>query len=151
MNTATKLKVTVDGSELALTDEPVSVELVEPGVYSVLVGLRSFDVRADSAHGEAWIAGRRLEVLVEDPRELSASASSGQAAGKRDLIAPMPGKVIRLLAAEGDEVLAGQGLVVVEAMKMQNEIPAPKAGRVNALRVTPGDSVAAGQVLATVE
>lgn len=151
--TTTTLKVSVDGKEFALNAEQpaVSVELVEPGVYSVLVGRRSFDVRVDNGRGEAWISGRLYEVLVEDPRELSASASSGAAAGRRDLIAPMPGKVIRLLVAEGEGVTAGQGVIVVEAMKMQNEMPAPKAGRVTSLRVGPGDSVAAGQVLATVE
>lgn len=148
---STKWRVSVDGREIAPDGQPVSVEHVEPGVYSVLIGTRSFDVRVNHGHGEAWIGGRRFEVLIEDPRELSASASSGQAAGPRALVAPMPGKVVRLLAAEGDEVTAGQGLVVVEAMKMQNEMPAPKAGRLTAVRVSPGDSVAAGQVLATVE
>jgi biotin carboxyl carrier protein len=63
----------------------------------------------------------------------------------------MPGRVIRVLVSEGDEVAAGQGIVVVEAMKMQNEMPSPKAGRVASVSVKPGDAVASGQVLAAVE
>ncbi|HSB13592.1 MAG TPA: acetyl-CoA carboxylase biotin carboxyl carrier protein subunit, partial [Bryobacteraceae bacterium] len=65
--------------------------------------------------------------------------------------APMPGKVVRVLAAEGDLVEAGQGLLVVEAMKMQNEVKAPKAGRVAALAAREGGTVAAGDVLAVIE
>jgi biotin carboxyl carrier protein len=63
----------------------------------------------------------------------------------------MPGKVIRVLVEEGGEVTAGQGIVVVEAMKMQNEMPSPKAGRVVSIAVKAGDAVATGQVLAVIE
>jgi biotin carboxyl carrier protein len=63
----------------------------------------------------------------------------------------MPGKVVRILAAAGEEVAAGQGIVVVEAMKMQNEMKAPRAGRVIAITVRENDSVNAGAVLATIE
>jgi len=63
----------------------------------------------------------------------------------------MPGKVVRLLAAEGQQVQAGQGLLVIEAMKMQNEIKAPRAGRVVSLSVGEGATVTAGQALAVLE
>jgi biotin carboxyl carrier protein len=63
----------------------------------------------------------------------------------------MPGRVVRLLAAQGDEVKAHQGVVVIEAMKMQNELKSPKDGRIAELRVAPGDTVAAGDVLAVIE
>jgi len=65
--------------------------------------------------------------------------------------APMPGKIVRLLVAEGDSVAAGQGLLVMEAMKMQNEMKAPKAGRVVSLTAREGATVAAGDVLAAIE
>ena len=73
------------------------------------------------------------------------------AEGRQNLVAPMPGKVIRVLVAQGDEVAVGQGVVVVEAMKMQNEIKSPKAGIVVEVRVTAGATVNANQVLAVVE
>jgi biotin carboxyl carrier protein len=63
----------------------------------------------------------------------------------------MPGKVVRVLARDGDKVEAGQGVVVVEAMKMENELAAPRAGRVRKLVVEPGQSVEAGAVLAVIE
>jgi biotin carboxyl carrier protein len=63
----------------------------------------------------------------------------------------MPGKVVRVLAAVGDSVEAGQGILVVEAMKMQNELKAPRAGRVVSVSAKEGDTVAAGEVMAEVE
>lgn len=144
-----KLRVLVDGEPVGLKNGEVSVEQVEPGVFSVLVGARSFEVSLDG--GTAWVDGRSFEVRVEDPRELSDASALGGSAGRRELRAPMPGRVIRVLVSEGDEVAAGQGIVVVEAMKMQNEMPSPKAGRVASVSVKPGDAVASGQVLAAVE
>lgn len=144
-----KLRVLVDGEIVDLGNGEVSVETVEPGVFSVLLDGRSFEVIVDG--GTAWVRGQEFQVELQDPRELSDSAGADAATGRRELRAPMPGKVIRVLASEGEEVAAGQGIVVVEAMKMQNEMPSPKAGRVVALPVKPGDAVAAGQVLAAVE
>ena len=63
----------------------------------------------------------------------------------------MPGKVVRILVAAGDEVAAGQGIVVIEAMKMQNEMKAPRAGRVAAIQARENDSVVAGAVLAVID
>jgi biotin carboxyl carrier protein len=67
------------------------------------------------------------------------------------VLAPMPGRVVRVLVAPGDEVAAKQGVVVVEAMKMENELRSPKAGRVKEVMVTPGTSVDAGRVLVVIE
>lgn len=143
-------RVRVDGELVPLAAADHSVEQVEPGVYSILIHGRSYEARLDGA-GRVWIGGRAYAVAVEDPRELSASANGAGAASRRELVAPMPGKVIRVLVADGDEVQVGQGIVVVEAMKMQNEMPAPRAGRVTALRVEAGAAVSAGQVLAVIE
>ena len=74
-----------------------------------------------------------------------------EAEGRQPIVAPMPGKVIRLLVSAGDEVEAGQGLVVVEAMKMQNEIRSPKRGKVERVVATEGQNVNAGEVLAWVD
>jgi biotin carboxyl carrier protein len=129
-----------------------SVTEVEPGIYSVLWAGRSYEVKIalDKGKGFADIAGHHYAVQAVDPRELSPGAATG-AAGREEVIAPMPGKVVRVLVEQGAEVAAGQGLVVVEAMKMQNEMPAPRAGRVVLLRAAPGAAVAAGELLAAIE
>ena len=146
-----KLRVLVDGEAVELREDGgASIEQVEPGVWSVLIDGRSFEVSLDG--GRAAIAGAgSFAVKVEDPRELSTEAASGAAGGRYVLAAPMPGRVIRVLVKEGDDVAAGQGIVVVEAMKMQNEMPASRAGRVVSIGVKPGDAVSTGQVLAAIE
>ena len=71
--------------------------------------------------------------------------------GVQPVVAPMPGRVVRVLVSPGDEVAARQGVVVVEAMKMENELRSPKAGKVKEVNVTPGTSVEAGRVLVVIE
>ena len=97
------------------------------------------------------IGGHRYEFSVEDPRSLrSRRAGAGAADGPRTLYSPMPGRVIRILLPQGSAVAAQQGVLVVEAMKMQNELKSPKAGVVTKMLVSEGDTVAAGQPLATI-
>ncbi|HYI97650.1 MAG TPA: biotin/lipoyl-containing protein [Bryobacteraceae bacterium] len=117
-----------------------SVLEVEPGVYSVLIAGGSFEIRANE-----------IDVIIEDPREPRKAVALAGLEGRQTITAPMPGKVIRLLVAEGEEVRRGQGLVVIEAMKMQNELKSPKDGRVTSLPAEEGAAVGAGQVLAVVE
>lgn len=131
----------------------LDVHEVEKGVYSVMLNHRSYEVRVlrnrDGWHVE--IGGRSLAVEVEDPREAKSRRKGQGGEGRRDITSPMPGKVVRVLVAQGDVVEEGQGLVVVEAMKMQNEMKAPKAGTVIALAARAGASVTAGEVLVTLE
>ncbi len=122
---------------------------VEPGVYSILWNGRSYEARA--IDGGVRIDGRFWRTEAVDPREAAAGAGANGPAGPAQVAAPMPGKVIRALVEEGQQVAAGQGLVVVEAMKMQNEMQAPRAGRVVALRAREGAAVAAGEVLVVIE
>lgn len=89
--------------------------------------------------------------LIDPKRLRSAQGSSGQGHGSAKVVAPMPGKIVRLLVAVGAQVEAGAGIVVVEAMKMQNELRSPRAGTVTALHADPGTTVNAGDVLATIE
>ena len=121
----------------------------EAGVYSVLVDGASYEVRVTG--DQVTVNGHTFEVALEDPRQWKRSRATAGATGKISLTAPMPGKVVRVLVAVGDEVTAGQGIVVVEAMKMQNELKAPRAGRVTSIRVKENDSVNAGAVLAVIE
>jgi biotin carboxyl carrier protein len=88
---------------------------------------------------------------VRDPRRRSGQRGRHGLGGSQQVISPMPGRVVRLLVAQGDEVSAGQGLVVVEAMKMQNELKAPRDGRVLTLTAREGATIAAGEVLAVIE
>jgi biotin carboxyl carrier protein len=139
----------VDDREIA-----VDFSQVEPGVLSLLMDGRSYECRLDRAAGETsiWVGGTRYGVEVRDPRSLrSRRAAVGHGDGPVRLIAPMPGKVVRVLAAENTEVQAGQGVLVVEAMKMQNEIKSPKKGVVQRILAAEGAAVNAGDALAIVE
>ena len=128
---------------------PPDIVEVESGVYSVLADGNSYEVRV--AGSEVFVDGYRFHIEMEDPRQWKRRSADSRLEGRVSIVAPMPGKVARLMVAEGDEVEAGQGIVVVEAMKMQNELKSPRAGRVTSIMVKPGDSVNAGAVLATVE
>ncbi len=128
------------------------VEVVEPGVYSVLIDGRSYEARVEETADALVVVidGRRFEIEARDPRRFFRKRTGAGADGIQTIAAPMPGKVVRVLAAVGDEVAAGQGLLVVEAMKMQNELKAPRAGRVLAMSAAEGATVAAGETLATI-
>jgi biotin carboxyl carrier protein len=134
-------------------EHDAQVEAPEPGVYSILMNGRSYDARVEEAPGGILVVvidGFRFEVEVRDPRRRAGRPGAKGVDGVQSLTAPMPGKVVRVLVNTGDAVEAGQGLVVVEAMKMQNEIKAPRPGRVLALPAREGATVAAGEVLATI-
>jgi biotin carboxyl carrier protein len=129
------------------------LEMPEPGVYSVLLEGRVYEARVEetTAGVVVVIDGYRFEMEVRDPRRWNRKDNIRGGVGIRTVAAPMPGKVVRLLVAAGDIVAAGQGLLVVEAMKMQNEMKAPRAGRVLSLSVKEGATVTPGQVLVTIE
>jgi biotin carboxyl carrier protein len=97
------------------------------------------------------LAQGALRAVVDGRRGLGAGGAAGDVEGEQRVVAPMPGRVVRVLVAPGDEVSARQGLVVVEAMKMENELGSPKAGRVKDVQVAPGAAVEAGRVLVVVE
>jgi biotin carboxyl carrier protein len=122
---------------------------VEPGIYSVILDGCSYEVAATGS--EIEMGGERFQVEVEDPRKWNPAGLSRKAEGREAIKAPMPGKVVRILVAAGDEVKAGQGLVVLEAMKMQNEMRAPRGGRVVSVAVKDHEAVNAGSILVTME
>jgi biotin carboxyl carrier protein len=121
-----------------------------PGSYSVLIAGRSYSVIAVTP-GEIVVNARTFAVEVFDPREMRGRKSAGAGDGPLKIAAMMPGKVVRVLVSEGDAIEAGQGLVVVEAMKMQNEMKSPKAGRVVEIKTRADATVAAGEVLLVIE
>ena len=130
-----------------------SVESPEPGVYSVLLDGRSYDAFVeDTPTGlVVTIEGHRFELEIRDPRRWSRKTAGAGAGAVQSIVSPMPGKVVRVLAAPGDEVVAGQGIVVVEAMKMQNELKSNRTGRVLSVPAKEGATVNAGELLATIE
>jgi len=115
---------------------------------------RNVQVAPGSERGELLIGvdGKSVSAVLNGRRTGRAAADGGsQADGEQTLVAPMPGRIVRLLVARGDEVAARQPIVVVEAMKMENELRSPKTGRVKEIAVGAGDSVEAGRVLAIIE
>lgn len=142
-----------DGEAWLVNGRPASVLEVEAGIYSVLFGGRSFEARIEKA-ADGWavtIGGRRYLLEVSDPRRLKRRRDALYGEGRQRVVSPMPGKIVRVLVTQGDEVEAGQGLLVVEAMKMQNELKAPRAGRVAAVAAQVGAAVSAGEVLAVLD
>ncbi len=124
-----------------------------PGAYSILLDGRSFELHVEAAGDRLLLraAGREFRVEIADPRSWRRGRGVGvDVAGHQQVTAPMAGKIVRVLVATGQHVEAGQGLFVVEAMKMQNEIQSPKAGTVERLLAEPGRTVETGEVLAVV-
>lgn len=130
-----------------------NVEIPEPGVYGVLLDGRSYDAFVeDTPTGlVVTIEGFRFDIEVRDPRRWSRRTAGAGGGTVQSILSPMPGKVVRVLSAAGDEVVAGQGIVVVEAMKMQNELKSNRTGRVLTVAAKEGATVTAGELLATIE
>lgn len=128
--------------------DEIDIVEVEPNVYSVLVDGVSYEARRIG--NEVTINGASVEVEVHDRMQWKRSTSAADALGRASLRAAMPGKIVRVLVAVGDEVMAGQSILVIEAMKMQNELKSPRIGRVTAIEVKENDSVNAGELLATI-
>jgi biotin carboxyl carrier protein len=116
-------------------------------------GSHSVDVAmTERAAGEYLVQLPRVSLTATvDARRVVRASHPVVGAGEQRVVAPMPGRVVRVLVQAGDEVIARQGLVVVEAMKMENELTAPRAGRVKDVSVTEGLSVEAGRLLVTIE
>jgi biotin carboxyl carrier protein len=134
-------------------ERQASVESPQSGVYSVLLDGRSYDayVEETPAGIVVVIDGYRFEIVARDPRRWSRNSSGRGGDTVQSIVSPMPGKIVRVLVAPGAAVEAGQGIVVVEAMKMQNEMKAARAGTVLTVPAREGATVAAGELLATIE
>jgi biotin carboxyl carrier protein len=131
----------------------VDAVLARPDVLSLRIGNLAYEVKAERLAGDfcLCVGSERFAADVRDPRSLRGRTRSGDDRAPRKIAAPMPGKVVRLLVREGDEVEGGAGVAVVEAMKMQNEIKSPKRGTVRKILVGENAAVNAGDVLAIVE
>lgn len=155
-------QITLDGAELTVEWTPAGHDAAARR-YGLLVGTRSYgitvrplpaddDTSADGRAFEVHIGGVPYLVSVQDERARALASLAGGAhiSGDAALRAPMPGLVSNVLAAEGEAVRRGQAIVVLEAMKMENDLPAPRAGIVKAVKVAPGQTVNQGDVLAVI-
>ena len=138
-----------------LDDQEVQADIFEIslGIYSVLLGGESFEVRVEERSNGLilHVGNHEFPAEIIDPRQWRRGRrGSAEAEGRQQVLAPMPGKVVRVMIQEGGAIEAGQGLLVVEAMKMQNEIKSPKSGKIESLLVREGQAVNAGEVLAVV-
>jgi biotin carboxyl carrier protein len=144
------------GWRILLDGQLVDADVAEiaPNIFSVLIGGESHEVKVtpSSSNGALTLqtAHHEFSAEVRDPRAWRGRRGTIEAEGRQQVVAPMPGKVVRVLVQAGDQVEAGQGLLVVEAMKMQNEVRSPKSGTVERLLAKEGQPVNAGEVLCVV-
>ena len=143
-------RVSVDGTEFFVDGKKTGRTN-----YSLIVDNRSFEIEVDNAEDEyrVLVDGRNYHVNLVDERRvrIGGAQSALELQGRQRVSVPMPGKVIEVLVSEGDNVEKGQGLVIVEAMKMENEVRSPITGEVKEIKVKPGDAVEGGAVLIVIE
>ena len=155
-----RVDIEVIHSETAVTEAQVGgrkysldAKAVEPGIYWFNWNNRSIEISV-TPNGDAYTVsagGRRTLVEIVDARTALRKAAQQGHAGTVELRAPMPGKVVEVLVNEGAQVEMNQGILVIEAMKMQNEIKSPKRGTVKKILASEGAPVNAGDLLAVVE
>jgi acetyl/propionyl-CoA carboxylase alpha subunit len=143
-----ELEAVLDGEKTAVNWAETS-----PRVYSILMGGKSYEAWVttppgqDSTRQSSFVVAvglRRYIVEVLDPRRRRQGGPAAEAGGPQDIVAPMPGKIVKVLVTENQQVRGGEGLLVIEAMKMQNELRALRAGRVEKIYVREGTGVEMG-------
>jgi biotin carboxyl carrier protein len=143
------LRVTLDGLPVE-----IDARMVQPGILSLIVQGSSYRCVLDEGPVETAVqlSGNRYLLSIDDPRSLTASRRRASGAGGLQIIkAPMPGRIVRLLVEAGDAVVAHQAVLVIEAMKMQNELKATRPGIVVEVRTEAGATVTAGESLLLIE
>jgi biotin carboxyl carrier protein len=143
--------------DVTLDGETVRVDAVKSGktIYSIIEAGQQFEAMVDERDGarfDVTVRGQLFHLEAVDERtKLLSEAGSARATGPETIAAEMPGKIVKVDAAVGDTVVEGQGVVIVEAMKMENEIPSPMDGIITEVSVAAGDTVESGSPLFTVE
>ena len=139
-------EVTIDGDTF-----PIDLQAIDEVTYSLLMRNRSYEALVDTAGDElAVLLGGRMytaQVLDERARRLLRAGGSGAPSGELMLKSPMPGLIVSIPVSEGQAVTKGQTIVVLESMKMENELKAPRDGTISSIKVTPRQSVEQGQPL----
>jgi biotin carboxyl carrier protein len=145
---ALKMSLAMDGRSFEA--EPAEIA---PGVYSILIGGRSYSAEVKPASSSAdsayvvRVGAKTFEIQVRDPRRRRRREAAREHLGPQEIAAPMPGRIVKVLVEENQEVRADEGLVIIEAMKMQNELRAPRSGRVEKIYVQAGSGVESGAKL----
>ncbi len=140
-----------------LNGKKIEVDLIhsEHSLYSLLINGKSYEVNLNNKNGDCsiHINGEHYHISIVNEKKKSKIKKTGfdDTAGKQVINASMPGKVIKVLIKEGDDVEDGQGLIVLEAMKMENEIEAPRKGKITSILVNEGDTVEGGVKLLIIE
>ncbi len=135
----------------------IEIRELADGQYLLVDGSRIYRCRVEPQREsqnsfEVVLRGQARDITIIDPKRLRSTHSAGaHQAGAAQIVSPMPGKIVRVLVEVGAQVEAGTGIIVVEAMKMQNEMKAPKAGLVVSINAEEGATVSAGDVLAVIE
>lgn len=152
-----RVEVVLDGAGVSVGGTPVAAHLADVAGTTVrLVTIGGVQHRVVARRGDTrgryalWIDGWRFDVEALDERARAIqdlAAAAVRSAGPVPVVAPMPGLIVRVDVSLGDRVAAGQGVVVMEAMKMENELRAPAAGTVRAIRAAAGAAVEKGTVL----
>jgi len=154
--------VSVDPGRVAYESDPLedaALSEVDGSPVRVLrLGTKVFRIVAEKKEGRGrytlWVDGYRFEVEALDERTRSIrdlSAANAAPSGPAPVLAPMPGLIVRVNVSPGDMVEAGQGVVVMEAMKMENELRATSSGKVKSVEVSPGTAVEKGAILVSLE
>jgi biotin carboxyl carrier protein len=146
-------------AEVAGRKYEIDVRELAQGQYLLANGARVYKCRVEADRERSHdgglavtVGGRNYNVAIIDPKRLrSGQSAAAHHSGAAEIVSPMPGKIVRILAKAGASVAAGDGVIVVEAMKMQNEMKAPKAGVVASINAAEGATVSAGDVLAVIE
>lgn len=156
-----ELQLRLDGERVFAEVDGRAIELnvreTEAGGYLLVIDGRVYDCRvgrnaSELERMEVHVRNRAYSIALTDPKRMRATKSAAaHGEGSAQIISQMPGKVVRVLVAVGSEVEAGASVIVVEAMKMQNEMKSPKAGTVTTLNAKVGETVNAGEVLAVIE
>ena len=152
--TTYEIEIDDDGS-ITIDGEPVNADLLQVGplgLYSLLIDNNSTElvVEEDRFGYRVMLGGRTFDVKVMDERQLRLSgrhAGFTAATGELAIRAPIPGLVVRVLVHEGEELQASQPVMLLEAMKMENELRAPRAGTVKEIKIKAGESVDQGEEL----
>ncbi|MEM6327922.1 MAG: biotin/lipoyl-containing protein [Bacteroidota bacterium] len=147
--------LTRDGDALSLNGEPTDARITRLDAHAVALTMNGrtqvVGIEDDGAGGViATVNGKRIPVQIKTEADLLLERfgmDAGESAADREVRAPMPGLVLRVLVAEGDAVEAGQGVAVLEAMKMENELTAPASGTVAAVHAAAGDAVGKNDLL----
>jgi biotin carboxyl carrier protein len=131
----------------------VSIVVIEDGVYSILVDGRSYEaaVREEKKGFVVDIGAHSIPVKLEDPFKAKSASGKAGVEGEAVISSPMPGRIVGVKVEVGQAVREGEGVVLVEAMKMENELHSPKDGKIKSVLVKVGEAVEGGQDLVVIE